>query len=189
MDRLAERTPVRIAIFAVLAAALVWSMLPHAGALNEFRDAQVMTLHEQAAVESVRRFGELPLWNPWYCGGLYGLGAPQSRFAAPPFLLSLLFGPERAQPLAIFLFAILGMEGTYRWVRLRVPEASAALRVAPIFAFSGQFAVAAFRGWTNFFAFELVPFVLLGVTLAARGQGRRDRGRVDRVRGPPRLRR
>jgi hypothetical protein len=170
LDRLAESAVVRLAVFALLAAALVWPMLPHAAWINEFRDAQVLTLHEHAAVESVRRFGELPLWNPWYCGGLYALGAPQARFAAPPFLLSLLFGPERAEPLAIFFFAIAGMEGTYRWVHLRVPSASAALRVAPIFALSGHFAVSVFRGWTNFFGFELVPWVLLGVTGAARGK-------------------
>jgi hypothetical protein len=172
MRGLAERTTVRLALFAVIATALVWSMLPSAAYLNEFRDAQVLTLHERAAVDAVRRFGELPLWDPWYCGGIYGLGAPQSRFAAPPFLLSLLFGVERSEPLVIFLFSILGMEGTYRWVRLRVSDASAALRVAPLFALSGYFAVAYFRGWTNFFGFELVPFVLLGITEAARGRTR-----------------
>src|SRR4051812_26575042 len=124
MHRLAESTAVRLALFALIATALVWTMLPHAAWLNEFRDAQVLTLHERAAVDSVRRFSELPLWDPWYCGGIYGLGAPQSRFAAPPFLLSLVFGAERAEPLIIFSFAMLGMEGTYRFVRLRVDDAS-----------------------------------------------------------------
>jgi hypothetical protein len=170
MERLAERTAVRLALFALVAAALVWPMLGHAGFLNEFRDAQVLALHEHAAVDSVLRFGQLPLWDPWYCGGLYGLGAPQSRFAAPPFVLSVLFGPERAEPVVVFALAMLGMEGTYRWVRLRVSDASAALRVAPVFALSGHFAVALFRGWTNFFGFELLPFVLLGVTKTARGK-------------------
>ena len=170
MGRLAERTAVRLALFALIATALVWTLLPTAAWLNEFRDAQVLTLHERAAVDSVRRFGELPLWDPWYCGGIYGLGEPQSRFASPPFLLSLLFGVERSELLVVFFFTVLGMEGTYRWLRLRLSDASAALRVAPIFAISGHFAVAYFRGWTNFFGFELVPFVLLGITLAARGR-------------------
>jgi len=62
------------------------------------------------------------------------------------------------------------MEGTYRWVRLRVNDATAALRIAPIFALSGHFAVSWFRGWTNFFGFELVPWILLGITLTARGR-------------------
>lgn len=168
--RLAERTAVRIAIFSLLALVVVWTMLSHGAAFNEFRDAQVLSMHEQAAVASIRDYGQWPLWNPWYCGGIYGLGEAQSRFAAPPFLLSLLFGVERAQPMVVWLFAVLGMEGTYRWLRLRVPDATAVLRIAPLFALSGHFAVAWFRGWVNFFGFELVPFVLYGITVAARGR-------------------
>lgn len=170
MGRLAERTAVRLALFALLALALVWTFLPSAAWFNEFRDAQVLALHERAAVDAVRRFGELPLWDPWYCGGIYGLGEPQSRFASPPFLLSLVFGVERAELLVVFLFTVVGMEGTYRWIRLRVNDSTAALRIAPVFALSGHFAVAYFRGWTNFFGFELVPFILYGITLAARGR-------------------
>lgn len=168
--RIAERTAVRIAIFAVLALVVVWPMLGHPAAFNEFRDAEVLSMHEQAAVASIRDYGQLPLWNPWYCGGIYGLGEAQSRFASPPFLLSLLFGVERAQPIIVWLFAVLGMEGTFRWLRLRVWDATAVLRIAPLFALSGHFAVAWFRGWVNFYGFELVPFVLYGITVAARGR-------------------
>lgn len=170
MTRLAERTAVRIAIFAVLALVVVWPMLGHPGAFNEFRDAEVLSLHEQAAVATVRGYGQIPLWDPWYCGGIYGLGEAQSRFASPQFLLSLLFGVERAQPIVVWLLTVLGMEGTYRWLHLRVTDATAALRIAPLFALCGQFAVAWFRGWINFYGFELVPFVLYGITVAARGR-------------------
>ena len=170
--RLARSTPVRLALFAILALILVWTSLGAAASVNEFRDAQVLLSYEQAAVDSVRRFGELPLWNPYYCGGLDGVGAPQSRFTSPTLILSVLFGPERAEVLIVFLFAVLGMEGMYRWLRLRVLAPAAALLVAPVFALSGQFTVAFFRGWTNFFGFELVPWILLGVTLAARGRVR-----------------
>jgi hypothetical protein len=168
--RLAERTSVRIAVYAVIATIMLWPLLGSAGGANEFRDAQVMFLHERAAVLTMKSFHELPLWDPYYCGGLYGLGAAQSRFASPGFLVSLLFGVERAEPILAFVLAILGMEGTYRWLRLRVTDPFAAARIAPIFALSGHFAVAYFRGWTNFFGFELVPWVLLGITLAARGR-------------------
>ena len=98
MGRLAERTTVRLAFFAILALVLVWPMLAHAAWLNEFRDAQVLSLHERTALDTVRRFGQLPLWDPWYCGGLYGLGAPQGRFASPTFLLSLAGLPVASVP-------------------------------------------------------------------------------------------
>ncbi len=170
LDRLAAHTPLRLAFYALLALAFVWPALATAGYLNEFRDAQVMFLHERAALDTVKKFGELPLWNPWYCGGMYALGAPQARFASPTFLATLWLGAERAEVLVAFLLAVLGMEGTYRWLSLRVRTGFSAFAVAPVFALSGQFAVSFFRGWTNFWGFELVPWILMGVTLAARGR-------------------
>ncbi len=170
ISRLARSTPIRLAIFALLATALVWSSLKDAARFNEFRDAQVLDLYERSAVDTVRRFGELPLWNPYYCGGLDAVGAPQGRSTSPTLLFSLFFGTERAGLLLVFVFAIIGMEGMYRWLRLRVMEPAAALLVAPVFALSGHFSIAYYRGWTNFFGFELVPWILLGITLAARGR-------------------
>jgi hypothetical protein len=165
-----RRAPLRLALYSLVALALVWPALGDAARFNEFRDSQILMLHERVAVETVKRFGELPLWDPYYCGGLGALGAPQSRFASPTFLASLALGAERAEILIVFLMVVLGMEGTYRWLRLRVSDAAAAAVVAPVFALSGHFAVAYFRGWTGFFGFELVPWILLGVTLAARGR-------------------
>jgi hypothetical protein len=144
-ERLARSTAFRLALFALLAMLLVWPLLPSAAWTNEFRDAQVLGLHERVAATTVTTFHELPLWDPYYCGGLYALGAPQSRFASPAFLATLLFGVERAQPILIFILTLLGMEGTYRWLRLRVSSASASLLVAPAFALSGHFAVAVYR--------------------------------------------
>ncbi len=170
LARLAAHSPARLAVYALLALAMVFPALASAAALNEFRDAQVMFLHERAAETTVRAFGELPLWNPWYCGGMYALGAPQARFASPTFLATLWLGAQRAEVLVAFLLAVLGMEGTYRWLSLRVRTAWATALAAPVFALSGHFAVSYYRGWTNFWGFELVPWVLCGVTLAARGR-------------------
>lgn len=165
-----ERRSVRLALYALLALLLVWPVLGAAALSNEFRDAQVLLLHERAAVDTVLRHGELPLWDPWYCGGIYALGAPQARFLSPTFLVSLLLGPERAEVVVVFAMAVVGMEATYAWLKLRVRDAASAALVAPAFALSGHFAVAFFRGWTNFWGFELVPLVLYGITVAARGR-------------------
>jgi hypothetical protein len=166
--RLARHLPVRLAVFALVAAALVWTTLPDATHLNEFRDVHHLFLYERAAIDTIKRFGELPLWNPYYCGGFDAVGAPQTRFMSPTILLGLLFGAERAEILTVFTLAIVGMEGMYRWLRLRVESAPAAMLIAPVFALSGQFTVAYYRGWIQFFGFELLPWLLFGVALAAR---------------------
>jgi hypothetical protein len=168
ISRLAARAPFRLAFFALVAAALVWPVLGDAARLNEFRDVHHLFLYERSAIDTIKRYGELPLWNPFYCGGFDAVGAPQTRFMSPTLLLGLLFGAERAEILTVFFFVILGMEGMYRWLRLRITEPLAALIVAPVFAISGQFTVAYYRGWIQFFGFQLVPWILFGITLAVR---------------------
>ena len=167
-SRLARQLPLRLAFFTLLATVLVWPILADAARLNEFRDVHHLFLYERSAIDTIKRYGELPLWNPYYCGGFDAVAAPQTRFMSPTLLLGLLFGAQRAEILTVFFFVILGMEGTYRWLRLRTTEPLAALVVAPIFALSGQYAVAYNRGWIQFMGFHLVPWILYGITLAAR---------------------
>lgn len=168
LPRLAQRLPFRLTVFAMIAAVLVYPLLADAGRINEFRDVHHLFFYERAAIDTVLRYGELPLWNPYFCGGFDAVGAPQTRFLSPSLLLGLLFGAERAEVLTLFFFTLLGMEGMYRWLRLRVTNAAAAVLVAPVFALSGQFAVAYYRGWIQFLGFHLVPWILFGVALAAR---------------------
>ena len=160
--------PFRLAVFSIVAAALVWTVLPDADRLNEFRDVHHLFMYERSAIDTIRQFHELPLWNPYYCGGFDAVGAPQTRFMSPTILLGLLFGAERAEILTVFFMSLLGMEGMYRWLRLRVDDAAAAMLVAPVFVLSGQFAVAYFRGWIQFFGFDLLPWILFGINLAVR---------------------
>jgi hypothetical protein len=137
--------------------------------MNVFRDAQVLYAYERDAAWSVLHFASLPLWDPYYCGGLYALGTPQSRFASPTFLLSLLFGPARGEALTMFVMMTVGLEGTFRYLRIRGSGSLAALLAAPVFAVSGVFIASPFLGWTHFFGFELVPWVLLFLRRALHG--------------------
>jgi hypothetical protein len=172
LQKLADRLDVRLALFALLALATCWPIFEQAANFNEFRDAQVLFSYERDAAMSVLQHGELPLWDPHYCGGLYALGTPQSRFASPFFLLSLVFGAQRAAPLIAFLLLMLGMEGTFRLVRPHSGGAIGPLLAAPLLALQGMFAVSYFNGWVNFFGFELLPWVMVGVASAGRGERR-----------------
>ncbi len=161
---------VRFAWFAGLALCAAWPLLSTAAALNDFRDSQVLFQYEESARKTVAEFGQIPWWNPYYCGGLYGLGTPQSRFASPTLLLTLVFGTARAEALTALAFLLIGLEGTFRYLRSRGARGLGALLAAPAFALSGVFACAPFLGWTNFYGFELLPWALLGVRRALRGR-------------------
>jgi len=168
--RMASRTASRLGAFAIVALATVWPLLTTAPSRNEFRDAQVLAHYESAARESVLTWHELPLWDPYYCGGAYLLGTPQSRFVSPTFLLTLLFGEARGESLAVFAMLIVGLEGTFRYGRSRGATALGAMLAAPAFALSGVFAVSSSLGWVNFYGFELLPWMALGTRRALEGE-------------------
>ncbi|SET70915.1 hypothetical protein [Stigmatella erecta] len=166
--RVAATASLRLMVFCALALWAAWSPLGQAGGMNDFRDSQVIHSYEEMAVRTVLEHGQLPLWTPWTCGGLYALGSPQTRFAAPPFLFSLLLGARRAEPVLLFLFLVLGMEGFFRYARLRTGSVLGAFVTAPLFALNGLFAMSWLQGWINFFGFLLLPWCLLGTALVCR---------------------
>ena len=168
----AVRAPLRLGVFAVLALAATWPLLSTAGSLNAFRDAHVLGHYESAAAEALLRFHQMPLWDPYYCGGMYLLGTPQARFVSPTFLLTLLFGETRGEALTAFAMTWVGLEGTFRYARSRGASSLGALLSAPLFALSGIFALAPALGWYNFFSFELLPWVAFGTRTAFLGRRR-----------------
>jgi hypothetical protein len=166
---LASNGSARWAFFTLLAAAAAWPYLRTAGGFNDFRDANVLWLYEDAARRSVLDFGQLPLWNPDFCGGLPALGTPQSRFASPTFFFTLLFGTTRAEPVTVYAMVLLALEGARRYARLRRASQLGATVAAPVFGLMGIFACAPFLGWFGFLGFALLPWLLVGTRQAARG--------------------
>ncbi|MEO8799975.1 MAG: hypothetical protein ABI551_18910, partial [Polyangiaceae bacterium] len=109
----------RTAYFLLLSLIVAWPLLSSAGSLNSYRDEHPLVQYEEAARKTVVDFHQLPLWDPYYCGGIDALGTPQSRFVSPTFLLTLVFGTLRGQALVAFLMFYLGLEGTFRYARSR----------------------------------------------------------------------
>ena len=159
----------RTAYFLLIALVTVWPLLSNAGSMSTFRDEQALLPYEEAARKTVLEFHQLPLWDPYYCGGMDMLGTPQSRFASPTFLLTLLFGTLRGQALTAFLMFYLGLEGTFRYARSRGATHLGAGLAAPMFALSGYFANSIALGWYQFFGFQLIPWAAYGLRRAMRG--------------------
>jgi hypothetical protein len=159
----------RLGVFALLALAATWPLLGTPEGINTFRDAHVLSHYESVARSSVLRWREAPLWDPYYCGGMYLLGTPQARFVSPTFLFTLLFGEARGEAVTAFVMLIVGLEGAFRYARSRRAFAVGALLAAPAFGLSGVFALAPRLGWINFFGFALVPWIALGMRRALRG--------------------
>jgi hypothetical protein len=169
---IASSTWARLAAFTTFAVVSKWFWLSSASSLVDYRDAQYNSLFEDAARISVLKFHELPLWNPFYCGGVYALGTPSARFSSPTLLLSIIFGTVRASPLVAVLLCVLGLEGTYRYARSHGAGTLGAMLAAPVFALCGFFARSGSFEWINFFGFELLPWAALGLRRAFKGEVR-----------------
>jgi hypothetical protein len=163
---------VRLAGFSALALGAKWQVLGQAGLFVDAVDAEHCSVYEEAARLAVAKFHELPFWNPYYCGGITGLGTPSARFASPTFLLTLLFGTLRAAPLTMLVMTVVGLEGAFRYIRAHGGGAFGAFLAAPIFAICGCFARWPAFDWTHFYGFQLVPWVLLGVHDTFKGSRR-----------------
>jgi hypothetical protein len=172
LSNVANRTSSRLMVFCLVALAATWFQLSTAGSFTDFRDYQYLTLFENAARVSVAKYHQLPLWDPYYCGGVYGLGTPSAHFVSPMFLLSLVFGVARSDSLIAFAMTVVGLEGVWRYARARGAPAHGAMLAAPIFALSGLFANLVPLGGMNFYSFELVPWAAFGLHQAFAGRVR-----------------
>src|SRR5262249_42928065 len=62
---------------------------------------------------SIVNFHQLPLWNPYKCGGIPMIGNPQSRILTPMLLLHLIFGPVVGSHLEVPIHMAIGFAGAY----------------------------------------------------------------------------
>lgn len=78
--------------------------------------------------ETLLRYGQFPLWNPWSNGGNTILAMPHSAFLSPQFLFVLLYGPVIGVKLQWIAAVFAGMLGMYLLARhLRLEPVSRCL--------------------------------------------------------------
>jgi hypothetical protein len=109
----------------------------------------------------IQRFGELPLWNPYQCGGVTIWGNPQSWLFSPLFYPALLVGTAVAMKARMLLLCTLGLVGMYVLARRvhRISPIGSLLAAVP-WACSGFFSWHNLAGHAAFQSIWLFPWVL-----------------------------
>lgn len=130
----------------------------HWGNPYDWRYFQTM---EEVFRRTVAGYGEVPLWNPYICGGEVALANPQATWAAPTFLLTLLLGTPLGIKLALFVYLLLALDGGYRLARELGVSYVGALVAGLGFGGSGWFALHLSSGHLNFAGAALYPYLLL----------------------------
>ena len=151
----------RSLLFLLVAVALVAPIFASPSAFVDAYDARYFQAWLEAGRRSLLWFGELPLWNPWTCGGQVYLANPQSMIASPTFVWVLLFGTALGSKLALVTYLWLALDGMYRLAREYGLFDDAAWLAAILFAGCGWFALHLSAGHLNFAGAALLPYLLL----------------------------
>jgi hypothetical protein len=117
-------------------------------------------------VRHVWRFHQIPLWNPYKCGGIPGLGNPQERFLTPFTLLHLIAGPIAGLYLEVPLHFAVAWSGGYLLARILGMSWPAAAGAATVFPASSWYALHATAGHADLLSFTFLPWVVAPVLLA-----------------------
>lgn len=140
-----------LSLYPVLSAGPLWS------SRYDWRYFETMT---EMARRTVAWYHQVPLWNPYSCGGEVGLANPQAMDGAPTFLLVLLFGTAWGFKLALLLYLFCALHGAYLLAR-RLGLASAPAALAGVcFGLSGYLAMHLSAGHINFAGVALYPYLL-----------------------------
>lgn len=110
-----------------------------------------------------QRWHEIPLFNPYHCGGAPLWGNPQAQVYSPTYLMTALpFGTTLGHKLYVVLHCALGWAGMYVMSR-RAWRLSAlpAFFAATVWTCSGFFASHVSAGHATFISFYWMPWLLL----------------------------
>ncbi len=125
-----------------------------------FNDWDFSMQLQWTAYDSIVHFHQLPLWNPFKCGGMPLFGNPQSHFLTPWFILTLLFGPIIGLHLEVIIAFITAWLGTYVLGRILALRPLAAAGAACAFAASSWLNLHAAEGHMVFLPIAYTPWII-----------------------------
>ncbi|MCX6695520.1 MAG: hypothetical protein NTU61_04430, partial [Candidatus Altiarchaeota archaeon] len=106
-------------------------------------------------------FHQLPLWNPYFCGGYYGFADAQTQTLSPQFLITLLFGTIIGTKIAIILYLIFGLLGMFLLSK-KLEFGKYSSYLPPIvFMLTSIYSLHLTQGHSNWVMLGMVPWVFL----------------------------
>jgi hypothetical protein len=139
-----------------------------------------------AAVMRNAAFGDLPFWNPWYCGGNVLWANPQASLVSPVYLLALVMPITLAMKINVLAHYVTGCIGMHLVVRriIGVKDIAVVVYLVSLFVFSGAMALHLAAGHTIYLPVLLLPLLVYCFWQAAGGRRpSRASGRPEPVEG------
>ena len=160
-DRLAEVGGLRLLLWCYFSAWFLWPYLSNLYDIVPTGDYTFFVNHAISTYNSIVEYHQLPLWDPYNCGGVPGIGNLQTNSLSPSVFLLVFFGPLAGLKLLLFAYQIIGMEGAYRYAKSHGALGIGALAAALCFAVNGRMISIWTAGQPVLSGFMLVPLLLL----------------------------
>ncbi len=126
-------------------------------------DWDFFTAQATAAHHAVFDYGQLPLWNPYHCGGASLIDSFQARVFAPSFGFTMLFGPFLGNRIWWIVILALGIEGSRRFAASVGAGRWGTWLCALTVCCNGSVALHVAAGHLGLVTVVLLPWVLLGM--------------------------
>ena len=124
-------------------------------------------LYHGVVIKSLIDYGQLPFWNPWYCGGNILWSNPQVPLLSPAYLMAVFLPLSVAMKLNITFHYFIGLLGMHYFLRRGIGIRSnfSVIFGACIFVFSGGIALHISVGHSTFLPCLYFPFLLGGIAV------------------------
>jgi len=111
--------------------------------------------------ETILTYQQIPLWNPYYCGGNVLLAHPESTWLSPFFIFILIFGTVIGLKIQLLFHMILGMFGMFLLSKHLKLKTISCYVPAFVFMLSSWFILHIFVGHTLYLTMAYLPFAFL----------------------------
>jgi len=144
----------------------VSSLIMFSPILREFKNWGIGDWDQHIFYHAVPRltileYRQIPLWNPYHCGGSPLLAYPQSYLLSPAFLISLILGVIPGVKIEMLVFSAVGLCGAYLVARFYRLGTIASIVAAFVFMFNSMYSFSIAAGMLNFLNIYLIPWIFL----------------------------
>ncbi len=125
-----------------------------------FHDWDVETAYRYITTLSIERYGELPFWHPFLCGGApaWGYVEGATNLVSPYLPIYLLFDVRTAIRIEVVGGALMGLAGAYAFATRFTRSSALAGLLAALFVLNGRWALQAAVGHTWHLQYGLMPW-------------------------------
>lgn len=109
---------------------------------------------------SILQYKQIPIHDPWVCGGIDLWANPQNWIFSPSVILTILFSPYISNVLSLIVFSLIGFWGCYKFFRYYDIDKYISFGSALLFINNNWFGLHFIAGHIIYRSLLLMPYIL-----------------------------